>query len=221
MSQRIRRPRNTGSFTTDTNGRLRCCKTRVDQAVGGVYRSQPDVRRESVCGGTLDHRMDRSHVQSLVGLYEGVTSLRPLLRRGMGQANRSRRLGREVVQALSQRVDLEATGALEPRCRACRNADAGLLRVDGRRVRVGAPSERHAREVVGADRTDASPRLAVADKASSPRPTACAVEHAMAGTCLARYHRREPALRSKAHSASARYSLSHPVPELRTAARPG
>ena len=206
---------------TDTNGMLRCCKMWVDQAVGGVYRSRADAGRESVCGATLDHRMDRSHVQPLVGLHEGVACLRPLLRRGMGKADRSRRVGREVVQALSQRVDLEATGALEPRCRTCRNADAGLLRVYGRRVRVGAPSERHAREVVGADRTDASPRLAVADKASSPRPTARAVEYAMAGTCLAGYHRREPALCSKANSASPRYSVPHPVLELRTAARPG
>ena len=99
--------------------------------------------------------MDRSHVQPVVGLYEGVAGLRPLLRRDVGKTHRARRVGRKIAQALSDRGDLEPAGTLESRRGACREAYAGLLRVDGRRVRVGTRVERRAGQVVGANRTHA------------------------------------------------------------------
>ena len=185
-----------------------------------MYRSRRDAGKETVCGRTLDHRMDRSHVQPMVGLYEGVAGLRPLLRRGVGKTHRSRRVGREISQALSERGDLESAGALESRRGACREENAGLLRVDGRRVRVGTRVERHAGQVVGANRTDASPGLVVADKAPSSRSTARTVEHAMASPCLGGYDRREPTLRRQAHSVSPRYPMPGSISKLRTVTRP-
>ena len=156
-------------------------------------RWRTDADRETVRGRTLEHRMDRSHVQPLVGLHEGVARVRPLLRRGVGETHRARRVGRKIAQALSERGDLESAGALESRRGACREANASLLRVDGRCVRVGTRVERRAGQVVGANRTHASPGLVVADKAPSSRSTARTVEHAMASPCLGGYPRRLPA----------------------------
>ena len=164
--------------------------------------------------------MDRSHVQPVVGLYEGVARLRPLLRRDVGKTHRARRVGRKIAQALSERGDLEPAGTLESRRGACREAYAGLLRVDGRRVRVGTWPERRAGQVVGVNRTDASPGLAVADKAPSSRSTARTVGHAMASPCLGGYDRREPTLRRQAHSVSPRYPMPGSISKLRTVTRP-
>ena len=155
----------------------------------------------------------------MVGLYEGVAGLRPLLRRGVGKTYRSRRVGGKVTQALSERSDLESAGTLESRRGACREANASLLRVDGRRVRVGTRPERRAGPVMGADRANASPGLAVADKAPSSRFTARTVEHAMASPCLGGYDRREPTLRRQAHSVSPRYPMPGSISKLRTVTR--
>ena len=103
----------------------------------------------------------------MVGLYEGVAGLRPLLRRDVGKTHRARRVGREISQTLSERGDLESAGALESRRGACREANAGLLRVDGRRVRMGTRVERRAGQVVGANRTDAPPEPSARDRGSS------------------------------------------------------
>ena len=84
----------------------------------------------------------------------------------------ARRTGHQVWCARSPRRFLserpEQAGSLEPCCGTDRHQNAGLLRVDGRRVRVGTRLERGAGEIVGADRPYSTSGLAAPHKAPAP-----------------------------------------------------
>ena len=195
-----------------------CCAQTSEftpRSVFEKYGSRIRAGRGRLHGRALDHRMDGSHVQPVVGLYEGFPCLRPLLRRGLGEADRSRRVGSKGAAALSERRDLGAAVALGSRCGAVRETDARLLRIDGGCVRVGTRLERYARQALGADRTHSSSGLAVAHEAPASGATPCPVERPMACACLAWNDGRESALRQQTHSISPRHPLPGPVSELR------
>ena len=185
------------------------------RAVLEKHGSQIRAGRDTFHGRALDHRMDGSHVQPVVGLHEGVPCLRPLLRRGLGEADRSRCVGSEGAAALSERRHLGATVALGPRRGPFRETNARLLRIDGGCVRVGTRLERYARQALGADRTHSSSGLAVAHEAPASGATPCPVERPMACACLAWNDGRESALRQQTHSISPRHPLPRSVSELR------
>ena len=185
------------------------------RAVLEKHGSQIRAGRDTFHGRALDHRMDGSHVQPVVGLYEGLPCLRPLLRRGLGEAYRSRRVGCQGAKAFSERRDLGAAVALGSCCGPFRETDARLLRIDGGCVRVGTRLASCARPALSADRTHAPSGLAVADEAPASGATPCPVERPMACSCLAGNDGRESALRGKANSVSPRHPVPGPVSELR------
>ena len=77
--------------------------------------------------------MDRSHVQPLVGLYEGIAGVRPLLRRGVGETHRSpyhhsARIGEEVTLKRYERTGAH-TAEFQPEST---NPEHKPIRVDAR-----------------------------------------------------------------------------------------
>ena len=84
--------------------------TRLDSA------AKADVHRlftRCSHGTEFFHRMDRSHIQSVVGLYQGVSSLRQLLCRAVGEANGAQGVGKQCGTTVLFGSTLEGAAKVE------------------------------------------------------------------------------------------------------------
>ena len=113
------------------------------------YADRPDHPSH---GTRLSNRMDGPHVQPVVGLHQGFSGMRPLLRGNLGKAHGLRCLGRRCSAAAPRRRLLEPAAPLGSGRRAVRTAGACVLRVDGGRVRMGPSLRQPSGAIVDAHR---------------------------------------------------------------------
>src|SRR6266478_2661017 len=109
--------------------------------------------------------MDGSHVQPVVGVLEGFTGVRQLLRRTLGEENGTSGVGKQCGSSVFLRFTLERTFGVERRGEHRSEKKKGFLREYGRRIRTSQRIEYPKNATLEFDRTDAMAGLAATDEA--------------------------------------------------------
>ena len=104
--------------------------------------------------------MDGSHVQPVVGVLEGFTGVRQLLRRTLGEENGTSGVGKQCESSVFLRFPLVRTFGVERRSEHRSEKKKGFLREHGRRVRTSQRIESSENATLELDRTDAVAGLA-------------------------------------------------------------
>jgi hypothetical protein len=144
--------------------------------------------------------MDGSHVQPVVGLLEGFTGVRQLLRRTLGEENGTSGVGKRCGSSIFLRFTLERTLGLERRGEHRSEKKKGFLREHGRRVRTSERIESPKNTTLEFNRSDAVAGLAAPDKAPSKHPPDGSLEKGLACKRLVRHDSGKPAFRRETAS---------------------
>jgi len=144
--------------------------------------------------------MDGSHVQPVVGLLEGFTGVRQLLRRTLGEENGTSGVGKQCGSSIFLRFTLERTLGLERRGQHRSEKKKGFLREHGRRVRTSQRIESSKNATLELDRTDAMAGLAAPDEAASKYSPDGTLEKGLASKHLVRHDSGKPAFRGETAS---------------------
>ena len=111
--------------------------------------------------------MDGSHVQPVVGVLEGFTGVRQLLRRTLGEENGTSGVGKQCGSSVFLRFPLERTFGVERRGEHRSEKKKGFLRQHGRCVRTSQRIESPKNATLEFNRTDAVAGLVAPDEATS------------------------------------------------------
>ena len=137
--------------------------------------------------------MDGSYVQPVVGVLEGFTGVRQLLRRTLGEENGTSGVGKQCGSSIFLRFTLERTFGLERRGEHRSEKKKGFLREHGRRVRTSQRIESPKNATLEINRTDAVARLAAPNKAPSKYSADGSLEKGLARKRLVRHDSGKPA----------------------------
>ena len=144
--------------------------------------------------------MDGSHVQSVVGVLEGFTGVRQLLRRTLGEENGTSGVGKRCGSSVFLRFALERTFGVERRGEDRSEKKKGFLREHGRRVRTSQRIESPKNATLEFNRTDAVAGLVAFDKATSKHSADGSLEKGLACKRLVRHDSGKPAFRGETAS---------------------